>query len=472
MMEERSSFRSPSQEARSRQRYRRAGFMAVSSAFARFATIATGFISVPLAMRYLGSERYGMWLTMSSLLSMLFVTDLGINDGLIEPLAASVGRGARDDARRMVSSAFFLLFGLSAVLLLLFAAAYPFVNWRAVFNVTSSQAAREAGPSAAMLVLCLTGAITAGIGMRINVSFQGRVVSNIWQTTGSVLTIVALLAVIRADTSLPTLVLVLNGGPLLAMLANGVFLFGIKRPWLRPRLRYFDYQTARSIFGTARWFFVSYLAQGCILGAGNMVIAQALGPQLVPEYGLPLRIFAVVSMAVGLLVMPLWPAYAEALERRDHDWVALTARRSIVAAGLVGLAGSAAVVLAGNRILLLWVGGMVTPSRSVWLGFGAWSFLAAIGFATSVLLWGIGAARFEGLMRVLQAVATLVLLIALTPLFGVAGSAWALAISEIVRLAPTAVFVSRFIRNLETRRTLAPVTLSVGSPSCISQVVQ
>ena len=51
-----------------RERYRRAGMTASTSYIAKGLTLLMGFVSVPLTVDYLGAERYGVWLTISSLL--------------------------------------------------------------------------------------------------------------------------------------------------------------------------------------------------------------------------------------------------------------------------------------------------------------------------------------------------------------------------------------------------------------------
>ena len=51
-----------------RERYRRAGMTASTSYMAKGLTLVMGFVSVPLTVHYLGAERYGVWLTISSLL--------------------------------------------------------------------------------------------------------------------------------------------------------------------------------------------------------------------------------------------------------------------------------------------------------------------------------------------------------------------------------------------------------------------
>jgi len=51
------------------ERYRRAGITASSSFIAKALNILISFLSVPLTIHYLDSERYVVWLTISSLLT-------------------------------------------------------------------------------------------------------------------------------------------------------------------------------------------------------------------------------------------------------------------------------------------------------------------------------------------------------------------------------------------------------------------
>jgi hypothetical protein len=70
------------------ERYRRVGITASSSFVAKALNILISFLSVPLTIHYLGSERYGVWLTISSLLTWMALTDFGLSgNALVNVLA-------------------------------------------------------------------------------------------------------------------------------------------------------------------------------------------------------------------------------------------------------------------------------------------------------------------------------------------------------------------------------------------------
>ncbi len=64
------------------ERYRRATLTTVTSVISKGIGILTAFITVPLTLTYLGTERYGLWMTISSVIVMLGFADFGLGDGL------------------------------------------------------------------------------------------------------------------------------------------------------------------------------------------------------------------------------------------------------------------------------------------------------------------------------------------------------------------------------------------------------
>src|SRR5467141_1723142 len=110
---------SPANEGQ--KRYQRIIHSTVAATAARGLNLFVGFISVPLAVGYLGRERYGVWITISSLLAFLSFTDFGLGSSLLNALAAAYGRDDRREAQRYVSSAFWLLAVMAIVLWIPFA---------------------------------------------------------------------------------------------------------------------------------------------------------------------------------------------------------------------------------------------------------------------------------------------------------------------------------------------------------------
>ena len=90
-------------DQRGQQRYVRVGLTVASTVLNRGLSTLTLLISVPLTVRYLGVERYGVWLALSSLIAIMAHVDLGLSSGLVNAISAADGSKDRSAAARSVT---------------------------------------------------------------------------------------------------------------------------------------------------------------------------------------------------------------------------------------------------------------------------------------------------------------------------------------------------------------------------------
>lgn len=439
---------------RSKERYRRAVLTALASGVARGAAVLTVLISVPLTVRYLGSERFGLWMTISSFTALLQFADLGMGNGLLNAISDANGRGDVAAARRYVASAFYLLSGIAAILLAAFAVAFPLIPWPRVFNVASTLAMKEASPATAALVVCLALNLPLGVVQRVQLGYQEGYASNLWQAAGSLFGLAGVLLVIYLRGGLTWLVLAMSGGPILGLSLNWVFEFGWSKPWLFPQRRFFRLAAAQRIAGAGLMFVILQVAAAVASSSDNLVIAQVLGAEAVTQYAVPMRMFSVLGVISSFFFLPLWPAYGEAVARRDIAWVKRTLVRSLLLTLM--LCGVPAVVftLMGRTIIRLWVGPQIQPAFHLLLGMGIWAVLGGLGNAAAMFLNGANILKFQAACGVTMASAALVLKIWLARSWGISGVIWATVIAYTIFAAiPLGIYVPHLLAGMvDTRR--------------------
>ncbi len=430
---------------RSKERYRRAALTGIAAFGARGFSIAVSLIAVPLALGYLGRERYGLWMTISSVLTMLTFSDLGVGNGLLNALTKARGRQDQNEAARYVSSGFFALLGIAAVLGLMFAAVYHAIPWAWLFNVRASpMVATEAGPAAAVFVGCLLAAFPLGVVQRIRMAYQEGFVDSVWSAAGTVAALMALLLVVRMELGLPWLVLSIAGTPILFLGMNGLAAFLGKWRQLVPRISMVSREATRTVMATGGLFFVLQIAGAVAYQSDSLIVAQILGAAAVTDYSVPMKLFLIVPTLMGLILAPLWPAYGEAAARGDMDWVRVTLRRSLRLVYLIALPALLALALLAKWILNWWVGDAVHPSDALIIGGAVWAFLACLGGALAMFLNGVGILRFQALCATLMMIANIGLSIFLTQRIGVAGVVWGSVVSwTVFVLIPIGVYVRR-----------------------------
>ncbi len=446
------------EEGRSRERYRRVGLATVASIAARGISIFTAVISVPLTLNYLGTERYGLWITISSTIAMLAFADLGLGNGLINAIAEVHGRDDRTAARAYVSSAFFMLTVIAALLLAAFALVYPSVPWERVFNVKSAVTVQEAGPAVAVFMLCFALNLPLGIVQRVQMGYQEVYANALWQALGNLLGLAGVVLGIHLQVGLPWLVLAMAGAPVFAALLNSIALFAVQRPWLGPQFRRVSRASMRAISKIGLLFFVLQIAVALAYQSGSIVVAQILGADQVPQYAVPMRLFYFVPTILSFILMPLWPAYRESISRGDVAWVRKTWKRSLMLSLSLNIPSAVVLMLFGSQIIHMWVGPAVTPSLLLLLGLGVWLGINSFDGSFAMLFNGASAVRFQAVCALLMTIANLAISIVLTREIGVAGVVWGGVIAQTVFiLIPSAFFIPRLLSSMEPRRPFQQV---------------
>src|SRR5438132_210743 len=89
--------------ARTKGRNRRAIINSAGSAIHKFLAGAVTIITVPLTLHYLGLERYGVWVTMSSVIAIMSFVDLGIGNGILSAVSDANGKDDQFGVRKIVS---------------------------------------------------------------------------------------------------------------------------------------------------------------------------------------------------------------------------------------------------------------------------------------------------------------------------------------------------------------------------------
>jgi O-antigen/teichoic acid export membrane protein len=386
--------------------------------------IAAAFISVPLTVNYLGDERYGLWMTISSVIIVLGFADLGMGNGLMNAISEADGRDDHEAARKSVSSVFFMLLGIAIILLATFAMACRFIPWSRIFNVVSDIAIKEAGPAAAIFVVISIINMPLGVAQRVYMGYQEGFVPNLWGIGGNLIALGGLLVAIYFKAGLPWLVLAMSGGPVLTMLLSGIVLFGWSRPWLLPRWKTFNWSEGRKLAGVGIVFLLLQAFSLIAFYSDNLVVAQVLGASMVTGLAVTQRLFSLATLS-QYFISPLWPAFGEAIARKDFAWARKTLNRILILGLGTGVIITVPLVVFGKYIIAIWVKPSLMPSTMLLAGFAVWVLL-------SIYIAAMSAFLNNGRMVVKQvgfygaaAVSALILKIILTHTWQAAGVVWA-----------------------------------------------
>jgi O-antigen/teichoic acid export membrane protein len=264
------------------------------------------------------------------------------------------------------------------------------------------------------------------------------------------------------------MVFAMAGVPLIATVLNGVVLFKYRRPWLWPRMKAVSLPVAQRVLKTGVLFLVLQIAAALGYQSDTLVISHFLGAGYVPQYSIPMKLFTIIPILLSFVLSPLWPAYGEAIERHDIDWIRKTFARSIKLALTVNVMPAILLVIFAPFIIKFWVGPEVSPPFILLLGLGVWAILNSLGGPIAMLLNGANAIAIQVVCALLMGLSNIVFSIILVQKIGVAGPIYSTLITwTLINLIPLLVYIPRMFSSWQSQIDL--VTSARVMPSVRSE---
>lgn len=384
-------------------------------------SVGTGLIAVPLTIGYLGPERYGLWITIGTFLSFLSFTDFGVANSLTNALGKAYGEERRDVARRYVSSAFAVFCLLALSILIVSAVVVPRLPAVLFPHVESPIARTEIAPALAIAFVIFALNFPLLITNKVLSTHGENALSNLWSIGASIANFVAILLVIWCRGGLPWLVLGSSGLGLLTNVACAIWLFGFRKPWLRPAFSGMDRVVTRDLFSSGWKFLVIGAAWMVNSETDNLVIAHYLGGAQVTPYSITFHMFAIATLLQTLAYPSLWPAYTHAYAQKDYAWIRRTFRANFRISFAVALVVVAFLIAFGIPIIRVWAGDAAVPSFAVLIWMGLWNLMLSHLYVASCFLNATGHLNGMTIYGTVTAGLNLILSIILVQSYGIAG---------------------------------------------------
>lgn len=421
----------------------------VTGLASRVVGIFVSLLSVPLTIGYLGPERYGVWVLLSSLLAWVRLADLGIGSGLTSAIARALGSERPDLVRAHVSTAFALLTAISVVLGLFVVLAWPWIDWSAIFGINAEDARLETPPAvAASIAIFLLVFPLSIVGTSYNAVQEGKL-ANYWGMAGNIASLFALVVVTHTRGGLVWLVIAVSGTGLVMNILSGVWFFTRCRPGMAPQIRAIRRESIRGLMQVGVPFFLIQIMALVVFQTDNLIIGHFLGAAQVPSYSLTYSLFGYTSLIQSIGFNYFWVAYTDAIVRRDIDWVRRTFRLNLASSLGFTLAAVVPLIFIARPFIKLWAGAAVVPSLDLVLWMAAWSMINALCSPIACLLAAAAHMRAQVIYSAVSAIINIALSIYLVGLWGITGVVAGKVISYMLFICvPASIDISLLLRKL------------------------
>jgi O-antigen/teichoic acid export membrane protein len=412
--------------------------------------LIVNFLSVPLTIGYLGPERYGIWITIGSLLAWLALSDFGLGLGFNTAIATAVGQDRLDVVRQHTSTALALLAGIAGAVGLLTLLVWPWIDWSSLFGARTPLAQAEIGPAIAAAIIFWLLQFPLSITGRVFNAYQEGRLANYWGAFGNVLSLLVLIIVTQTQGGLVWLVVAMSGTGLLVNIASTLWLFLHHRPFLAPHPKDISGTSLRMLGKVGGTFFLIQILSLLVFNTDNLIVGHFLGADQVPTYSVTYSLFNYCLIIQNMIFSYMWVAYSEAIARKDIAWVKRTFHITLAAGTLLTMAFSTGLAVIAQPFIGWWAGTSVVPPTTFVLWMATWGVINGFTSPIACLLAAAAHLRNQTIYSALACALNIALTLIFVHRWGITGVIAGTVISYAIFICvPALVDVELLIRKLE-----------------------
>jgi O-antigen/teichoic acid export membrane protein len=410
-------------------------------------SIISGLMMVPLTISYVNKSQYGVWLTLSSIITWFSFFDIGFAQGLRNKFAESKASGNDFLVKAYISTTYGVLTIIFIGIWLLFFLANYKLNWSSILNAPL-ELQSELSIVAIIIFSFFCIQIVLNTMSTILLGDQKPAKAALIVTLGQVISLAIIyFLTLTTEGSLIYLAWAIGIGPFVVMAISTFWFFSSSYKIYSPSLKLVNFKYAKSIMTLGVKFFVIQIAVVVIYQTTNIIIAQVSGPDNVTVYNIIFKYFNIVTMVFAIVMTPFWSAFTEAKAMDDYAWMRKVYQNLLkIVLFLIGF--TAFMLLISNYVFDFWIGDLVSVSFSMSMAVALFVAINLWNMLFSQLLNGMGKIKLQLYVSLIGTVLNIPLAVFLGNYFGVVG----VVISSIILSLISALYGPYQVKLLLSKR--------------------
>ncbi|MBV7508973.1 polysaccharide biosynthesis C-terminal domain-containing protein [Bacillus sp. sid0103] len=291
----------------------------------RGGALLISLFTLPAYIRYFDNQQIlGLWFTILSVLIWVLTFDLGIGNGLRNHLVHALVNKDHLLAKKYISSAYIVI-GILVLFISCFSTViFRFINWNAVFNISTSIVSKE---TLNITVCIVFGGIMLQFLLKLITSIlyamQKSALTNLLSLLNSIIILGYVLLAKSSDisTNLISLAIVNVLAVNIPLLLTTIIVFSTKLKDSKPNINYFGKKYAREVMKLGVTFFWVQIMYMILTTTNEFLITWLTGSKMVVEYQIYNKLFTLIGTIFTLALTPIWSAVTKALSEKNYEWI-------------------------------------------------------------------------------------------------------------------------------------------------------
>lgn len=392
----------------------------LASFLIRGGSIVISLLLLPLTLHYVNSTKYGLWLTLSSIIGWFGFFDIGFGNGLRNNFTEAVAKGHHKLAKIYVSTTYAILAIIISIILLLFFCINPFLNWANILNAPSNMAS-ELSILAVMVFVFFCLQFVFQLLSTVMTANQQPANASFINFLGSLASLIIIFILTKTTNgNLIYLAIGLGLAPVIVLIISSFWFFSYEYKIYAPSIKFVKFKFAKVLMTLGLKFFIIQIAFVILYQTDNIIIAQLFGPAQVTPYNIAYKYFGIIPMIFGIILIPFWSAFTEAWSKRDTAWIENTMKKLQLLCVLVFVT-ALIMLLFSKFIFRIWVGKEIVVATSMSAVMAAYVVMNSWNGIYSNFLNGVGKIKLQLYISLLGCLLNIPLAIFLGKTLGIYG---------------------------------------------------
>ena len=281
------------------------------------------FLYTPLLLDYLGEEKYGVWVTILSIVNWVAYFDAGIGNGLRNKLSAEIATNRLIDAKKSISTAYIIMFVIVAMFYISGVGIGSLLNWNVLLNT-------DLRINNVLFISFTFVCFNFYLSLYIN-GYYAVQKSEIVALSGLFVQVlnfvgVLLFRISKIDESLLSISYLFGVTSIFISVLFSLILWK-KHKYLRVDVRLYDRNRLKDICSLGFKFFFIQIAALILFTTDSLIISYLFSPTLVTPYNTVFKAFGIVQSLFVAFLTPYWSRFTVAKVNKEYAWMKKTINR-------------------------------------------------------------------------------------------------------------------------------------------------